>query len=53
MLWWFLILGASTVVVVAVAAVLYVRVRRQMKGPASAPDDTADQSTRSSSSRQA
>lgn len=46
MLWWFLILGASTVVVVAVAAVLYVRVRRQMRDPASATDDTADDHTR-------
>ena len=31
MLWWFLILGVSTVVVVSVALVLYMRVRRQMK----------------------
>jgi len=31
MLWWFLILGVSTVVVVSVALSLYVRVRRQMK----------------------
>jgi len=31
MLWWFLILGVSTVVVVSVALTLYMRVRRQMK----------------------
>jgi len=31
MLWWFLILGVSTVVVVSVAVSLYVRVRRHMK----------------------
>jgi hypothetical protein len=35
MLWWFLILGASAVVIVFVAALLYVQVRNQMKGPAS------------------
>jgi hypothetical protein len=31
MLWWFLILGVSAVVVVSVALSLYMRVRRQMK----------------------
>jgi hypothetical protein len=31
MLWWFLILGISTVVVVSVVLTLYIRVRRQMK----------------------
>jgi MFS superfamily sulfate permease-like transporter len=31
MLWWFLILGVSTAVVVSVALSLYMRVRRQMK----------------------
>jgi preprotein translocase subunit YajC len=31
MLWWFLILGVSAVVVVSAALTLYVRVRRQMK----------------------
>jgi hypothetical protein len=31
MLWWFLILGVSTAVVVSVAFTLYMRVRRQMK----------------------
>jgi hypothetical protein len=32
MLWWFLILGVSTAVVVLVAVSIFVRVRRQMKG---------------------
>jgi hypothetical protein len=31
MLWWFLILGVSTVVVVSVVLSLYMRVRRQIK----------------------
>jgi len=31
MLWWFLILGVSTAVVVSVALALYMRVWRQMK----------------------
>jgi hypothetical protein len=31
MLWWFLILGVSTAVVVSVTLTLYMRVRRQMK----------------------
>jgi preprotein translocase subunit YajC len=31
MLWWFLILGVSIVVVVSVALTIYMRVRRQMK----------------------
>ena len=34
MLWWFLILGASAVVIVVVGLLLYVQVRRQMKRPA-------------------
>jgi hypothetical protein len=33
MLWWFLILGASVVVIAAVASLLYVQVRNQMKRP--------------------
>jgi preprotein translocase subunit YajC len=31
MLWWFLILGVSTAVVVSAALTIYMRVRRQMK----------------------
>jgi ABC-type uncharacterized transport system YnjBCD ATPase subunit len=34
MLWWFLILGVSTALVVSVALTLYMRVRRQMKNAA-------------------
>jgi len=34
MLWWFLILGVSTAVVVSVAVLLYMRVRRQLKNSA-------------------
>jgi hypothetical protein len=42
MLWWFLILAASTAVVVFVAASLYVQVRRQMKKPATGHKREAD-----------
>jgi hypothetical protein len=42
MLWWFLILGASTVVVVVVGMLLYVQVRNQMKRPASTPSRQPD-----------
>ena len=42
MLWWFLILGASTVVVVVVGMLLYVQVRHQMKRPASSPKPQLD-----------
>jgi len=52
MLWWFLILGASSVVVVSVAVVLYLRVRRQMKGPAADPHKAADDQTQPSSPRE-
>jgi hypothetical protein len=31
MLWWFVILGVSTAVVVSVALTIYMRVRRHMK----------------------
>jgi hypothetical protein len=34
MLWWFLILGVSTAVVVSVALTIFMRVRRQMKATA-------------------
>jgi hypothetical protein len=34
MIWWFLILGVSLVVVVSVAMSLYMRVRRQMSSAA-------------------
>jgi cytidylate kinase len=42
MLWWFLILAASAALVVFVAASLYVRVRRQMKHPATGQKREAD-----------
>ncbi len=45
MLWWFLILGVSLVLVVSVAVSLYMRVRRQMSDSAALkanPDGRAD-----------
>jgi hypothetical protein len=39
MLWWFLILGVSTAVVVSVALTIYMRVRRQMKRSAARKAD--------------
>jgi hypothetical protein len=42
MLLWFLILAASTALVVFVAASLYVRIRRQMTKPAAAHKPDAD-----------
>jgi len=32
MIWWFLILGVSTLVVVCVAIALYLRLRRNLRG---------------------
>jgi hypothetical protein len=43
MLWWFLILGASTAVVVVVGMLLYVQVRNQMKRPAASPKPPVDE----------
>ncbi|MFY9559461.1 MAG: hypothetical protein WAQ52_04435 [Terriglobales bacterium] len=43
MLWWFLILGASAVVVVLVAGLLYVQVRHQMKRPATSQKPPLDE----------
>jgi len=44
MLWWFLILGASAAVVVSVAFLLYVQVRRQLRKPSPKPKlDNLDQ----------
>jgi len=43
MLWWFVILGVSTAVVVSVAVSLYIRVRRHMKqSTANAAESDAD-----------
>jgi len=33
MLWWFVILGVSTAVIVSVAILLYIRVRQHMNRP--------------------
>jgi uncharacterized membrane protein len=47
MLWWFLILGVSTAVVVSVALTIYMRVWRQMKNSAArkAESDGLDHSS--------
>jgi hypothetical protein len=42
MLWWFLILGFSAVVVVLVATTLFIRVRRQMKNMKNSTTHRAD-----------
>jgi len=41
MLWWFLILGISTAVVVSVAVSIVVRVRKQMKAAHDAHPDSS------------
>jgi hypothetical protein len=38
MIWWFLILGASTLVVVCVAIALYVHLRRHLQKAHASPD---------------
>ncbi len=38
MIWWFLILGVSTLVVVCVAIALYVRLRRHLRKTQASPD---------------
>jgi hypothetical protein len=43
MLWWFLILGVSSAVVVSVVVLLYMRVRRQMKHSAALKAESDDQ----------
>jgi hypothetical protein len=48
MLWWYLILGASSAVVVLVAMLLYVQVRSQMKRPASSRKPRLDDDNRPS-----
>jgi len=40
MIWWFLILGVSTLVVVCVAIALYVRLRRHLRKQHAAHDGT-------------
>jgi hypothetical protein len=41
MIWWFLILGVSTLVVVCVAIALYVRLRRHLQKAHHSPDGLA------------
>jgi membrane protein required for beta-lactamase induction len=41
MIWWFLILGCSTLVVVCVAIALYVRLRRHLQAVHAARDGTS------------
>jgi hypothetical protein len=38
MIWWFLILGVSTLVVVCVAIALYVRLRRHLQAAHAGPE---------------
>jgi hypothetical protein len=40
MIWWFLILGVSTLVVVCVAIAIYVHLRRHLQKAHGAHDDT-------------
>jgi hypothetical protein len=42
MIWWFLILGVSTLVVVCVAIALYLHLRRNLQKAHSPHDDTPD-----------
>jgi hypothetical protein len=43
MIWWFLILGLSTLVVVCVAIALYMRLRRHLQAAHAAPEISANQ----------
>jgi hypothetical protein len=38
MIWWYLILGISTLAVVCAAIALYVRLRRHLEAPAKSPE---------------
>jgi hypothetical protein len=40
MIWWFLILGLSTLVVVCVAIALYMRLRKRLKTGHAHPEDS-------------
>ena len=42
MIWWFLILGVSTLVVVCVAIALYMRLRRHLRAAQAAHNETAE-----------
>ena len=43
MIWWFLILGVSTLVVVCVAIALYIRLRRHLQKASPAHEGTASE----------
>jgi len=43
MIWWFLILGVSTLVVVCVAIALYMRLRRHLQAAHSAQQGTSSE----------
>jgi hypothetical protein len=45
MIWWFLILGVSTLVVVCVAIALYIRLRRHLQGGSRAQEGQQNNST--------
>jgi hypothetical protein len=45
MIWWFLILGASTLVVVCVAIALFMRLRRHLR-PARSPETVLSETER-------
>jgi hypothetical protein len=45
MIWWFLILGVSTLVVVCVAIALYLRLRKHLQAAHAAPEENTGQPT--------
>jgi flagellar biosynthesis/type III secretory pathway M-ring protein FliF/YscJ len=42
MIWWFVILGVSTLVVVCVAIALYMRLRKHLRAAHAAQDEAAE-----------
>ena len=46
MIWWFLILGISTLVVVCVAIALYLHLRRSLQRSHTSRDETGDEPPR-------
>jgi putative exporter of polyketide antibiotics len=46
MIWWFLILGVSTLVVVCVAIALYVRLRRHLQAAHAAQEGSSSEAER-------
>lgn len=46
MIWWFLILGVSTLVVVCVAIALYMHLRRNLQKAHASPDGPASEGER-------